>query len=112
MSTVAGPWCPRAEVQIPSGARTVSISSMSEATLTIGEPRLWHDTIVGFDDGGSVRVPLADVTDLTVFKVSRPHSTDTGVGKALLGGAALVYLFYASLDFGGIGDAMAKSISR
>ena len=118
-------------------------TSMSEATLTIGEPRLWHDTIVGFNDGGSVRVPLADVTDLTVFKVSRPHSwwrnagspgvitmthqmapynakdafkvkdpTDTGVGKALLGGAALVYLFYASLDFGEIGDAMARSISR
>ena len=93
-------------------------TSMSEATLTIGEPRLWHDTIVGFDDGGSVRVPLADVTDLTVSKVSRPHSwwrkdpTDTGVGKALLGGAALVYLFYASLDFGDIGDAMARSISR
>ena len=117
-------------------------TSMSEATLTIGEPRLWHDTIVGFDDGGSVRVPLADVTDLTVSKVSRPHSwwnagspgvitmtnqmapyyakdafkvkdpTDMGVGKALLGGAALVILLYESLDFGEIGDAMARSISR
>ena len=44
------------------------------------------------------------------FKVKDP--TDTWVGKALVGGAALVILLYESLDLSEIGDAMARSISR
>ncbi len=62
--------------------------------------------------------PFADVTNVSDYKNSRdaedPKDSEVvkGVGKALLGGAALVILLYGSLDFSEIGDAMARSISR